>query len=442
MPTRKRNFMASTVSYSKRKKRRKSADEFPADRKTALARSDLGSYYDQPASWPEDFEKSPSLGSSSSAKKLGRTKEDEQKTNYFSVVNNTLTRPGLAIVDGHSLQSGLELSATCNFCGDEIEVLEDITTKHGLGAVWMIQCRNSECEGRSLTKTFPTSPKSGHFEVNRSVVLAVRSIGRGHSAAQKFCSIMGLPQPPNHSRWSEHSKVIQEKCKEILGEELQQSALELRDVHNAKNDSTVDVGVSLDDSGCTRGWSATDACVGVISTDTGKVVDVVHKTSSCSECKKMDAPREKGEVDKMNYLSWFLEHEPKCMLNHEGSSSAMEAAGAVELYQRSVEKNLRYIPFIGDGDSKAYSEVCQAHPYDPAVFIPKEECVSHVTKRMGTALRALTKECKGRKLRDGKGLTGKGSLTVKRIDKIQDFYGLATRRNKGDAKKMAKAVVQ
>lgn len=73
----------------------------------------------------------------------------------------------------------------------------------------------------------------------------------------------------------------------------------------------------------------------------------------------------------------------------------MEASGAVDLYTRSTEKGVRYIPFIGDGDSKAYSEVCQAQPYGPAVYIPKEECVSHVTKRMGTALRALAKDYKG-----------------------------------------------
>lgn len=74
----------------------------------------------------------------------------------------------------------------------------------------------------------------------------------------------------------------------------------------------------------------------------------------------------------------------------------MEAAGAVILYRRSVEnRGTRYIPFIGDGDSKAYTDVCKAAPYGPAVFIPKEECISHVTKRMGSALRNLVKEWKG-----------------------------------------------
>ena len=66
------------------------------------------------------------------------------------------------------------------------------------------------------------------------------------------------------------------------------------------------------------------------------------------------------------------------------------------LYRRSVEKcGLRYIPYIGDGDSKGYSVIDKEKPYGPSVFIPKEECISHVTKRMGTNLRNLVKDFKG-----------------------------------------------
>ena len=73
----------------------------------------------------------------------------------------------------------------------------------------------------------------------------------------------------------------------------------------------------------------------------------------------------------------------------------MEAEGAKILYQRSVQmRKLRYIPYIGDGDSKAYSAVCQEQPYGAAVFIPEEECVAHVTKRMLTGLRKLVTEYK------------------------------------------------
>lgn len=73
----------------------------------------------------------------------------------------------------------------------------------------------------------------------------------------------------------------------------------------------------------------------------------------------------------------------------------MEAAGAKILYERSVGLlGLRYISFIGDGDSKVYSTLLQAALYVPAVYIQKEECISQVTKRMGTGLRKLLQDCK------------------------------------------------
>ena len=51
----------------------------------------------------------------------------------------------------------------------------------------------------------------------------------------------------------------------------------------------------------------------------------------------------------------------------------MEADGIVEMFQRSVQRNsIRYNPFIGDGDSSAYSTVDRERPYGPTVFIKKK----------------------------------------------------------------------
>ena len=47
----------------------------------------------------------------------------------------------------------------------------------------------------------------------------------------------------------------------------------------------------------------------------------------------------------------------------------MEAVTAVEMYQRSVQRyNIHYNPFIGDGDSIAYSTVDPERPYGPTIF--------------------------------------------------------------------------
>jgi len=53
---------------------------------------------------------------------------------------------------------------------------------------------------------------------------------------------------------------------------------------------------------------------------------------------------------------------------------------------------------VGDGDSKSYTEVCKMAPYGPAVYIPEEDCITHVTKQMGTVLRKLTTTHKGEQI--------------------------------------------
>ena len=74
----------------------------------------------------------------------------------------------------------------------------------------------------------------------------------------------------------------------------------------------------------------------------------------------------------------------------------MESDGAIALFNRSVEKlGLICKQYIGDGDSKSYSTVCASYPYGPAEFIEKEECISHVAKRMGTQLREIVRRQKG-----------------------------------------------
>ena len=99
---------------------------------------------------------------------------------------------------------------------------------------------------------------------------------------------------------------------------------------------------------------------------------------------------------------------------------------------------MRYLGFVGDGDTNTFSKLCSAKPYGDKT-VNKLECVGHVQKRMGTCLRNLKKNIKG-PLADGKTLVGKGRLTDKKIDKLQDYYGIAIRDNKNDLVSMREAI--
>ena len=121
-----------------------------------------------------------------------------------------------------------------------------------------------------------------------------------------------------------------------------------------------------------------------------------------------------------------------CDINHSGSSDSMETTAAVEMFTRSVEKhNLKYTTFVGDGDSSCFAHVKEAcfDKYGDGYVVRKEECVGHIQKRIGHALREYNRRHKGIKLADHKSVGGPKRLTDAMIDHIQNFYGQAIRNN-------------
>ena len=59
---------------------------------------------------------------------------------------------------------------------------------------------------------------------------------------------------------------------------------------------------------------------------------------------------------------------------------------------------------------------------------------------MGTALRKLKKDYRGKKLSDGRTIGGAGRLTETLCDDFQNYYGQAIRKNVGDLEGMKNAV--
>ena len=121
-----------------------------------------------------------------------------------------------------------------------------------------------------------------------------------------------------------------------------------------------------------------------------------------------------------------------CDINHDGFSEKMEKVGTTDIFLRSVDKrNMKYVTFVGDGDSASFGTVKEAclNVYGNEYVVQKEECVGHIQKRMGTALRKLKRKSKGILLADNKTIGDKGRLTDVYIDSIQNYYGQAIRNN-------------
>jgi len=181
-------------------------------------------------------------------------------------------------------------------------------------------------------------------------------------------------------------------------------------------------------------------------------------SKSCSACSIQGK-----KLSEEDFQVWFEGHE--CPGGFDGSSPSMEPACAKELWDRSVGTGVEYHYMVSDGDSKAYNEISKTYgvcedcdrygnmsktsqEYKNWVNSPeykefksthmsedsgchkvlKLDCVGHVQKRMGKALRDLQKQ-KG-KLQDGKSVGGKsGRLTKSAIEKLQKYYGNAIRNN-------------
>ena len=84
--------------------------------------------------------------------------------------------------------------------------------------------------------------------MNRATVLAFRSIGLGYSAAQKFCSIVNLPNPVGKRPWTRHTQAILKAAETLLEEEMNDAVFEvkniLRDVGDIENCSDEELRVS------------------------------------------------------------------------------------------------------------------------------------------------------------------------------------------------------
>lgn len=94
--------------------------------------------------------------------------------------------------------------------------------------------------------------------------------------------------------------------------------------------------------------------VSATSVDLGKVLDVAMMSKNCQMCTvKEDHSRD------------------TCTKNFDGSSGAMEVAGAQQLFQNSINHNVRYLNYLGDGDSRGFLKVVEGKPYGDSVQIKK-----------------------------------------------------------------------
>ncbi|XP_032242888.2 uncharacterized protein LOC116621099 [Nematostella vectensis] len=331
---------------------------------------------------------------------------------------------GYRLIDIEIL-SEILYSRRCSECADSsLTLMENQLQRKGCASSLRLLC--SSCGWK--TEFFTSKKQAKSYEVNRHLVYSMRSLGKGHSGAKRFCTLMNMPPPPTARAYSKNSKTISKHIKAIASETMKRAAIEIKDQKAASADDIVNCGVSCDGTWQKRGFCSKNGCVTVISMDNGKVLDTEALSQSCKQCQQ----HPNLDKESIAYKTWWAEHSFKCNANYHGSAPGMESVGASRLFSRSIDKHkLRYSELNADGDFKSHTEV--EHMYeDDDVVVEKKECVGHVQKRMGTALRKLKKT--------NAGIGGKGKLTDAMIDKLQNYYGIAIRSNLDDLKGMKKAI--
>ena len=355
---------------------------------------------------------------SASARKLGERFSGQAK--------KVDSQGGFILLDLAKLK-GICYVLCCPECKTSgLTLMEDFGKKKGLSIKFILECSSCFWEmefDSSSTANIPGKSRN-NMEVNVRMVMAMREIGVGYEGLNMFAINMNMHRPMTKNNYNKIIHSLHESFMNVASESMKVAAEDLKSKEN-----TGDIAASFDGSWQKRGHASLNGIVSAISISTGKVLDFEVKSKKCKGCEAhMHLDKSSEE-----YLSWKLDHNAECSTNHTGSSGQMEVNGTLEMYKRSCEKNgLRYVSFIGDGDSSTYKTVSSSKPYGDEVEIVKKECVGHVQKRLGTRLRKLKTNYGRKKLSDGKSIGGRGRLTDRIIDTMQNYYGCAIRKNKNN----------
>ena len=341
--------------------------------------------------------------------------------------SNFLDRENENIIINKKVFASAWASAFCFQCN----VLTNLSFKDVDGDVSIeVQC--PICDEVLFSKE-PEKVTNKKFAADTSsFILHSLNTGYGFSGYNSLCSNLNL-HSVNSRRYEEY--------KHFLGNEVcKKNTKSMKDVRACiekaygeleifpDDQGILDIEVSFDGTWHKRGHTSHYGAAAVIECHTGFIVDFEVLSNFCHWCSKSKKRTSKEKE----------EHKEACNINFNGTSQAMEKEAALKMWQRSVEDHkLRYTTFVSDGDSSAYNSVIGLHngegPYSKKVV--KEECVNHISKRLGTRLRLLKKTTTekvvtktGKNLKKSQ-LAGKNKLTDKVITSLTKFFGQAIREN-------------
>ena len=292
--------------------------------------------------------------------------------------------------------------------------------------------------GSALTSGRVSGAANAQFSVIRQTVSAFMDMGVGRSGVDKLGRYLDMPSV-HHRSFVRHSRAVSAGNQKVVKRVFDDAAAVVRrtyvDADPALVDAPViDLTVSFDGSWMKRGHRSLYGTGCVIDVPTG--LDTVVLSLYCQQCAY--ASTSYGGKGTVEFAEWYRSHAAKCSANYTGSSGGMEVKAAEVMWSRSLARGFRYTTVVSDGDTRTFKHLQDLRVYGD-VEITKEECVNHVAKRLGTALRNLLAQ--GRKSGVTLGGRGYGKLTGEVVKRLTLYYGMAVRRHKGDLQGMRRAVL-
>lgn len=272
------------------------------------------------------------------------------------------------------------------------------------------------------------------FDINWRAILAFRSFGCNHANIVRMCTYMNMNKPMSQTSYAKSAREIAKRMKWLRQEVLNANAEIIRaryieDDPDLLNETVIDIDVSFDNSWHKRGYTSHYGLGAVIDLKTKLPIDFDILSTYCKGCQIKDRIADK---ESSSYKKWVLKHKKHCQRNYQGSAKSMEQQIAVFMWKRSIKLyNFRYTTFLGDQDSSTFSKLESENIYGDNHPIIKLNCVGHVVKSFGTALRSTSKKHH---------LGGKGRLTKTLTERMQQWYSKAIYKNKGDLSSMREAV--
>lgn len=359
-----------------------------------------------------------------------------------------LNAPEYGLIDLNCLNAMMvKAPEMCPECGGRQFVFRHIAgNDNGLAVRLYLVC--GECEVVLVKGHGSQRIEGPHsaFDVNRRTVFSLRAIGCAYSEMDRFSRLMNMCSSMHHSSFTSTVKSLESDLEGLIVETLRFYSKAVKNAYKSvvvdegerpieNQDGTTTIEVSYDGAWQKRFRGSKIGVGFIIDTLTGLAIDFEVLSNYCFGCRNAPDKDDLDDDGNSLYEQWLKSHEDICDKNFDGSPQAMEGELGLILWKRSVELHkLKYGEFLGDGDSHTYDKVVQAQVYGPDFEIKKTDCINHVAKRMGAAVREFADETPASRLPD------KGRFQKDIVPKLQNYYGSAIKSNLNSVEKMHNAV--